>query len=124
MTLTHLLQTAQQAAHAAGAIHLKWRDYPLDLHTKVDASDFVTQVDREAEAAIGSVIRSACPDHLLLGEESSGAFTGDLALDDCWVADPLDGTQNYVFGLPFSCVSLAFVRGGQVQVGVIYDPLH
>ncbi|MFB9991593.1 inositol monophosphatase family protein [Deinococcus oregonensis] len=124
LDFTERLFTAQEAARAAGEIHLQGRTAQLTVSRKSHLADLVTQVDQEAEEAIRRVIDRRHPGELLLGEESENTFGGQMLQDDCWIVDPLDGTQNFVFGVPLSCVSVAYVRGGKVQVGVIHDPLH
>ncbi|MCD2476320.1 inositol monophosphatase, partial [Staphylococcus aureus] len=74
-------------------------------------NDFVSEVDRAAEAAIIEIIREAYPPHAILAEESGGA-----ALDGefVWIIDPLDGTTNYLHGYPQYAVSIALAQRGQV----------
>ncbi len=83
-------------------------------------NDFVTQVDQAAEAAIIEVIRDHYPDHAILAEESGS--TGEHEFE--WIIDPLDGTTNYVHGFPVFSVSIAVARRGEVEHGVVYDPLR
>ena len=82
-------------------------------------NDFVSEVDRAAEAAIIEIIREAYPTHAILAEESGGA-----ALDGefVWIIDPLDGTTNYLHGYPQYAVSIALAQRGQVTQAVVYDP--
>lgn len=83
-------------------------------------NDFVTRVDREAEATISEIILKEFPDHRILAEESGySAATGDYL----WVIDPLDGTTNFIHGLPHFAVSLALLENGKAICGLIYDPL-
>lgn len=81
----------------------------------------VTVADLEAEAAIIKTIQDVFPDHAFLAEESSA--TGDNA-DHLWVIDPLDGTNNFAFGIPHFAVSIAYWQNGQPVVGVVLDPLR
>jgi len=85
-------------------------------------TDPVTETDREVEAFVFNTIRSKYSDHVLIGEESS---TGSVALTDAptWICDPIDGTANFVHRFPFCCVSIAFARNGQIQLGVVYNPI-
>ncbi len=82
-------------------------------------ADVVTDADRASEALIISAIRERFPDHAILAEES-GAAVGSSEYQ--WVIDPLDGTLNYLHGLPIYCVSLGLLRHGELYIGVIYDP--
>jgi len=72
------------------------------------------------EKAIISEIRKAFPDHAILSEESGQSGHGDTR----WLIDPLDGTRNYIQGLPHFCVSLAVQEKGVTEHGIIYDPIR
>ncbi len=78
---------------------------------------WVTNVDKASEELIRDMIMDRHPEHSFLGEESG--LTGES--DHCWVADPLDGTTNFVHGFPGYCISLAYVVQGKGRVGVVYD---
>jgi myo-inositol-1(or 4)-monophosphatase len=82
-------------------------------------NDFVTEVDRNAEAAIIEVLREKYPHHAILAEES-GAHTGN---EFEWVIDPLDGTTNFLHGLPQFAVSIALKVKGRLEIAVVYDPI-
>jgi myo-inositol-1(or 4)-monophosphatase len=84
-------------------------------------NDFVTNVDRQAEATILEILKASFPDHGYLGEE-----TGQTAPDSIyqWVIDPLDGTTNFIHGFPQFAVSIALLINGKPEVGVIYDPMR
>lgn len=123
--LPELLATASEAARAAGIMHLRLRTQPLNVQSKSHMADLVTVVDVAAEKAITERLGRAAPHIPVVGEEASHiADTGGAVQDECWLVDPLDGTQNYVFGLPFYSVSIAYVRDGRVQVGVVHDAVH
>ena len=83
--------------------------------------DLVTEVDRRSEGFLLGEILRRYPDHKVLAEES-----GVSAGEDCclWYVDPLDGTVNYAHGVPIFSVSLAYQEGGEVLLGVVYDPLR
>jgi myo-inositol-1(or 4)-monophosphatase len=83
-------------------------------------NDFVTRADQESEAAILAVIRERFPDHRVLAEEGGGAGLGSGEYE--WLIDPLDGTTNFLQGLPIYCVSVACRRGEELLAGVIEDP--
>lgn len=90
-----------------------------DLDTEMkSAVDPVTQVDRDSEEAIRSVIASHFPEDGFLGEEGGG---GDWREGRIWIADPLDGTVNFVHRLPQVAVSLALWQDGAPLIGVIID---
>ena len=83
-------------------------------------NEFVSQVDRLAEEAIIGVIKEYYPEHSILAEESGNS--GDHEYE--WIIDPLDGTTNYLHGFPVFSVSIAVMLKGQLEHGVVYDPLR
>ena len=85
------------------------------------ARDIVTEVDHAAEALLRAGLAERFPADAFYGEESGRDATIAARV---WVCDPVDGTINYANGLPFFCVSLALVAGGQPVVGVVHDPLR
>lgn len=95
----------------------------LKIETKAH-NDFVTEVDRAAEAAIVDILREAFPEHGILAEESghSGSENGRDA-EYVWVIDPLDGTTNFIHGFPQYAVSIALARRGVPEHAVIFDPV-
>jgi myo-inositol-1(or 4)-monophosphatase len=115
------VNVAVRAARAAGAIIQRYMNR-VDSLTVEEKSrlDFVTEVDRLAEAEIVKELRRAFPDHAILGEETGK--TGKST--KVWVVDPLDGTHNYLRGFPHYCVSIGFLDHGDPVHGVIYDPLR
>lgn len=102
----------------------------LEVKTKSSPSDLVTDVDPACERMIRDRIAKNFPLHHILGEETTapGAVASSHAAAEVvgktayWIVDPLDGTTNFVHGLPLSVVSIAYAEGDTVQVGVIYDP--
>lgn len=119
--LSKASQAAEQAAYAAGTHLLASRSRLAEMViTHKQPGDVASEVDREAEALIRSVVLKRFPDHGFVGEEGGGG-----ALDDdrpLWVVDPLDGTANYLRGYPQYAVSIALVVEGEPQIGVVYDP--
>ena len=87
-------------------------------------SDLVTEADLASQELIRQTLMEAFPDHAFLGEEDDQA-TGAAANQSeyRWIADPLDGTTNYVHGVPHFCVSLALERAGKLLVGTVFDPV-
>jgi len=110
---------ALAAARAAGKIILQYstRVDSLSVRAK-QRNDYVSEVDQMAEAEIIGIIRRAHPDHAILAEESGGSGESEYE----WIIDPLDGTTNYLHGIPHYAVSIAFHHNGAYQTGVIYDP--
>lgn len=90
------------------------------------AQDFVSRADKETEALIVSRLGLECPQDGILGEEGGRYDSkghGDAG-HSVWVIDPIDGTANFLHGIPFWCISLAFVHEGRLELGLIYDPVH
>ena len=83
-------------------------------------NDFVSNADRDAEAAVIEVIQKHYPDHAILAEESG--VQGDS--DTVWIIDPLDGTTNFLHGFPQFCVSVGVTVKGRIEAGAVYDPLR
>lgn len=115
------LHIATEAAREAGKTIVRGFDR-LDTVTVTEKKphDLVTEIDKLAEEQIIAIIRKAYPHHAILGEES-GASEGN---DFCWVIDPLDGTTNFVHGIPHFSVSIALKQKNKYQVGVLYDPIR
>ncbi len=112
------LQVAQAAARAGGTLA---RDYferraELAVETK-GPHDLVSIADRAVETAIREAIAAEFPDDPLVGEEHGGD-----AAETGWVIDPIDGTQNFLRGIPQFVVSIAYRHGGRTEIGVIHDP--
>jgi myo-inositol-1(or 4)-monophosphatase len=125
-----LLNTAVKAARRAGTI-INRASLDLDL-LKVGRkapNDFVTEVDRAAEAAIIEVLSSAYPDHDFLAEETGTAGAANKAAaraasEYVWIIDPLDGTTNFIHGFPQYAVSIGLSYRSQITQAVVYDPVH
>ncbi|OZB72575.1 MAG: inositol monophosphatase [Thiomonas sp. 14-64-326] len=117
-----MLNVAVRAAREAGKI-INRASLDIDLLRVAQkaANDFVTEVDRAAEQAIIDVLLKAYPQHGILGEETGSAF-GDASSEYQWIIDPLDGTTNFIHGMPVYAVSIALAHRGVVQQAVVYDP--
>ncbi|MBI3346473.1 MAG: inositol monophosphatase [Burkholderiales bacterium] len=117
-----MLNVAIKAARAAGAIinRASLDLEALRINTK-SPNDFVTEVDHAAEGVIIETLLGAYPDHGILAEES-GRTHGAKHSEYVWIIDPLDGTTNFIHGLPMYCVSIALAHRGVVQQAVVYDP--
>jgi myo-inositol-1(or 4)-monophosphatase len=122
-TLMHpMLNTAIKAARR-GATIINRASFDLDRVqvTEKQYNDFVTEVDRAAEAAIIEVLTHAYPDHAILAEESGASANLHDDNDNVWIIDPLDGTTNFIHGFPQYCVSIALQQRGIITQSVIYD---
>ena len=107
------------AARAAGNFIMRHLDRADALKvTRKGRNDFVSEVDRGAEAEIVHTIRKAYPDHAVLAEEGGA----DGSHDVLWIIDPLDGTTNFLHGLPHFAVSIGVQVKGKLQHAVIYAP--
>ncbi|WP_026377226.1 inositol-1-monophosphatase [Aestuariibacter salexigens] len=117
-----MLNIAVRAARTAGNIIARGFENRDDLKTESKgANDFVTQIDKEAEQAIIHKIKQSYPDHSFIGEEG-GKVSGDD--DYTWIIDPLDGTTNFVKGIPHFAVSIALLHKGRLDQGVVFDPIR
>lgn len=114
-----LINIAVSAARSAGNYIMRnvERVPQLQIERK-GRNDFVTQVDRNAEAEIIKIIHKAYPQHAILGEE--GGKLGDNEV--VWIVDPLDGTTNFLHGFPHFAVSIGIQVKGRLEHGVIYAP--
>ena len=117
--LVDLARTALEAARAAAAVLLQGLHIDLEVGTKISATDMVSEADFAAEAAVAEVIGSRRPDDSIVGEEGTES-SGTSRVR--WVVDPLDGTTNYLFGIPHYAVSIAAEVDGETAVGVVMDP--
>jgi myo-inositol-1(or 4)-monophosphatase len=119
-----MLSTAVKAARRAGSvINRGARDLDRLTITTKGPKDFVSEVDRAAEATIVETLLATYPDHAILAEEGT-AKGANAEAEFLWIIDPLDGTTNFLHGLPQYCVSIALQHKGQITQGVIYDPVH
>lgn len=115
-----MLNTAVKAARRAGTVIMRHADRLDRLAVEPKGrNDFVTEVDRRAEAEIIDILRGAYPDHAILAEESGTHHAGDRYL---WIIDPLDGTTNFLHGYPHFAVSIALQSKGKLEQAVVFDP--
>ncbi len=112
------LDAAVEAARAAGAIALKYFRRDVEVTLKPDATP-VTRADREAERAIVEILGRAFPDHGVLGEEFGGHGSKEVR----WIIDPIDGTKNFVRGVPVWATLIGLEERGEITVGVIHNPV-
>lgn len=116
-----LLAFAVDIAHEAGALLRSFAGRSdLDVESKSSETDPVSAADRASEQLISRRIATARPDDGMVGEEQAGDRTGTTGVR--WVVDPLDGTVNYLYGLPQWSVSIGVEDDDGGLVGVVYDP--
>ena len=124
-SISKLAQTAKRALLEGGAIVRRGYAGARQVSYKTATSP-VTQVDVASEKAIIRVIKKAFPEHAFLGEESSFLKKEKIQKSRSgeyrWIADPLDGTVNFIHRIPQFCVSVGVERGGVVLAGGVYDP--
>ena len=132
---------AREAGYLARDFFIKRAE--LEVEHKTGVQDLVSNADREVEELIRTRLGVAFPEDRLLGEEGGGddllAGGDDLLLDEApdepgggsdpsprglWVIDPIDGTANFLRGVPYWSVALAYLVADRLEIGVTYDPVH
>jgi myo-inositol-1(or 4)-monophosphatase len=122
LSATAALALATDAAREAGALLLELRRSPATgIRSKSSATDLVSEADERAERAIVTAIREVRPDDALVAEEGSSA-RGSSGVS--WYVDPLDGTINYLYGIPHWSVSICCADSAGPLAGVVFDPLR
>jgi len=114
------LEVAAEAARKAGEI-LKAHFHEESRVQYKGRANIVTDADLQSEKRLKSILQAEYPDHSILSEESQ-AVAGSSGYK--WILDPLDGTNNYSFGIPFFSIVIALTRGKEVLLGIVYDPLR
>ena len=111
----------QQLSADAGALALDfWRRRAELVIESKGPQDFVTRADRAVEDFVRAEIARAFPGDGFLGEESVASFTGTH--ERLWIVDPIDGTHNFLRGIPYWNVSIAYVERGERTLGAVFDP--
>ncbi|MDR2169347.1 MAG: inositol monophosphatase [Planctomycetaceae bacterium] len=120
---SNYLSICEEASRVAGAV-LCDKLGTVSVRHKSNRFDLVTEADVAAQKIIEQIILDAFPDHQLLGEE------GNLTQQNInknsefkWIVDPLDGTTNYVHGMPFFCTSIALAQNNAIICGAIFNPI-
>lgn len=114
-------RVARRAAEAGGAVAAETFRSGLDVEVKSNKTDVVTSADRDAQARVVDVIGEAYPDEPVVGEEAG--IPSDLPTDGpAWVVDPIDGSNNYVRGIPHWATSVAAVRDGELVAAATVVP--
>jgi myo-inositol-1(or 4)-monophosphatase len=119
-TDTDKLLFLRHIAAEAGKILMKFFRGNFKVESK-DGSELLTTADREAEEFIVRSIEERYPGIGIIAEETKSS---DWQKEEAFIIDPLDGTNNFSFGIPMFCVSIAYQIEGDLKIGVIYDPLH
>ena len=119
--LSRYAAIASSAAIKAGSFLVRYVGKPRRVETKRSAIDLVSEIDRASERLIHRILHNHFPDHGFCGEEYAN-LRREAPLR--WIVDPLDGTNNFIHGLPLFGVSIALEHMGTPIVGVIYDPIR
>jgi len=122
----HILRVACEAARAAADV-IGAAAGTIGSHNVKSKGlhDLVTEVDEHAERLIIQIIRKTFPDHDFLAEESAdGLMASAASKESLWIIDPIDGTTNFIHGVPPYAVSIAFRHQGKLVVGVVHDVPH
>jgi Archaeal fructose-1,6-bisphosphatase and related enzymes of inositol monophosphatase family len=119
MRFSEYTEIALSAAEAGAGELMKYYNKSLKIDYKGEI-DPVSQADRNSQKKIIKTIKKFFPEHGILAEEDG---INDVKKDYCWIIDPLDGTVNFVHGVPLFCVSVALRRGNEIISGVIYSPV-
>lgn len=116
-----MIYTAIAAAEAAGELLRRNFGQPIQVNHD-EAHDVKIQTDVDSQNLIYSILLDNFPDHKMLGEEGdAGNPNGEIE----WIVDPIDGTMNFVMGIPHFCISIAARdKKGETLLGVIYDPMR
>ena len=119
--ISDYLEVCEHAVRQAGEV-LRDRLGRVEVRMKGQA-DFVTEADLAAQEVIRQTVLGAFPDHVLIGEEDATPRSEPTVPGQYrWIADPLDGTTNFIHQVPFFSVSLALERAGELLVGAVFDP--
>ena len=116
---------AERLAILAGQELRKQRQSSLTVESKSQPRELVTEADRAAELIVVGGLQKAFPEHGILAEEGVLTTQGKASNESewLWIIDPLDGTTNFVHGLPFYCVAIALAFQGDPVVGVVHAPV-
>ena len=115
------LNLAVRAAKEAGAIIMEYYKADYEIHDKVYHNP-VTTADHAADSLLKEMLTESCPDYGWLSEETVDS-PDRLSKERVWVVDPLDGTKEFIEGVPQFVVSIAIVENGEPVVGVLYNPV-
>ncbi|MBF0271235.1 MAG: inositol monophosphatase [Magnetococcales bacterium] len=116
------MNVAVRAALKAGILAREWFDRRHELEVKNKGkNDPVTGADLVVEEELLLALKKAYPRYGVMAEEQGGKLTLDRP---CWIVDPIDGTLNFIHGLPHFAISIALMEGGVIQGGLVHDPIR
>lgn len=123
MKLQDVEEIAIQLARGAGDLMREYRDQADLTHEFKEGTELVTNADFAVDEYISGLISQRFPQHLIISEESAPHTTSIQDQQQAlWIIDPIDGTVNFAHGHNQSAVSIAFVKGGEVLLGVVFNP--
>jgi myo-inositol-1(or 4)-monophosphatase len=123
MSIEARYEFLRQLARNAGALARGFWDHRAALTVELKGpQDFVSRADRDVETFIRGEIAAAFPGDGFLGEETAASF--ETGSDRLWIVDPIDGTHNFLRGIAYWNVSIAYAEGGARTLGAVYDPVH
>ena len=124
MTLkTPIINIMTKAAYKAGNILIKdFREVENLQVSKKGIGDFVTSADLNSEKTIIKILEKAYPEIKIISEETNSEINID-DYEEKWIIDPLDGTLNFLHGLPHFAISIALMKKKEIISGIVYDPV-
>ncbi|XP_025409441.1 inositol monophosphatase 1-like [Sipha flava] len=124
VNLHECLDLITRLSRHAGKIIKSRINQKKTIETKATSIDFVTETDQEVEKLLIEGIKQKYPNHKFIGEESFAAGIKEkLTSAPTWIIDPVDGTTNFVHSYPNVCISIGLAVGGEVKLGVIFNPV-
>jgi myo-inositol-1(or 4)-monophosphatase len=119
-TLEYLLAKVVAISKETGVFlkEVRTKIQESEIEMKSGKNDLVSRADKEAEARFVEFLSTVLPEAGFIAEEGTGERAGEFN----WIIDPLDGTTNYLYGIPCYCTSVALWHRGEILLGVIYDP--
>ena len=118
MSSSSPLEVCEAAARRAGTILREMLGHITVRHKK-NPFDLLTEADLAAQKAIEEIVLGAFPEHQFIGEEGCSGGESEYR----WIVDPLDGTTNFVHGVPLFATSIALAKGDELLCGVVYNPI-
>lgn len=116
-------RAAKKVGQMIANFHHNRHKHALKVQSK-GLDGLVTQIDREAERLLVATLQESYPNHSYLGEEFGFLQGRGADAEWCWIIDPLDGTHNFVHGMPHFCVSVAVQKNGVTEHAAVYDPIR
>lgn len=93
----------------------------VEIGTKLNYTDLVTETDKQVEKLIFDELSKQFPNHKFVGEETTNGKI-ELTNDPTWIVDPIDGTMNFVHTFPYCCVSIGLLINKEMTLGIVYSP--